>query len=163
MLSTTWLKLTVGSFGSAPTCFLRILRLVYAGFSTIFRHQFFRKFLGWIPDPEFLVPLVLIARSSVFGKNWKSFSVQVRNFIILPGQRALEEGIIFPLHEFAVVFQIRRFRLSIRMNDDHLLIILDRKETIVDIYFPVKVDYEKAEGKLMADERVLQILVPVVW
>uniref|UniRef100_A0A915PY48 D-lactate dehydrogenase (cytochrome) n=1 Tax=Setaria digitata TaxID=48799 RepID=A0A915PY48_9BILA len=54
-------------------------------------------------------------------------------------------------------------RLSIRMNDDHLLIILDRRQTILDIYFPVKVDYKKAAGKILSDEEILQILVPVVW
>uniref|UniRef100_A0A0R3RS27 PIH1 domain-containing protein n=1 Tax=Elaeophora elaphi TaxID=1147741 RepID=A0A0R3RS27_9BILA len=54
-------------------------------------------------------------------------------------------------------------RLNIRMNDDHLLIILDRKQTILDIYFPVKVDYKKAEVNLLLDEDIVRILVPVVW
>ncbi|EJD76660.1 hypothetical protein, variant [Loa loa] len=54
-------------------------------------------------------------------------------------------------------------RLNIRMNDDHLLIILDRKQTILDIYFPVKVDYKRVEVKLLSDEGILRILVPVVW
>lgn len=55
------------------------------------------------------------------------------------------------------------FRLNIRMNDDHLLIILDRKQTILDVYFPVKVDYKRVEAKFLTDERILRILVPVVW
>lgn len=49
------------------------------------------------------------------------------------------------------------------MNDDHLLIILDRKQTILDIYFPIKVDYERVEVKLLSSDRILRILVPVVW
>ncbi|MCP9264457.1 putative D-lactate dehydrogenase, mitochondrial [Dirofilaria immitis] len=34
-------------------------------------------------------------------------------------------------------------RLNIRMNDDHLLVILDRKQTLLDIYFPIRVDFKK--------------------
>lgn len=49
------------------------------------------------------------------------------------------------------------------MNDDHLLIILDRKQTILDIYFPIKVDYKRVEVKLLSSEGILRILVPVVW
>ncbi len=54
-------------------------------------------------------------------------------------------------------------RLNVRMNDDHLLIILDRKQTILDIYFPVKVDYKRVEAKLLLDEGILRILTPVIW
>ncbi|VDK80777.1 unnamed protein product [Litomosoides sigmodontis] len=54
-------------------------------------------------------------------------------------------------------------RLNIHMNDDHLLIILDRKQTILDIYFPMKVDYKRVEVKLLSSEGILRILVPVVW
>ncbi|VDN07436.1 unnamed protein product [Thelazia callipaeda] len=54
-------------------------------------------------------------------------------------------------------------RLKVRMNDDHLLVILDRKKTILDVYFPVKVNYETAAVKLFADKKMLQVLVPVVW
>ncbi|VDN90714.1 unnamed protein product [Brugia pahangi] len=54
-------------------------------------------------------------------------------------------------------------RLNVRMNDDHLLIILDRKQTILDIYFPVKVDYKRVEAKLLLDEGILRILAPVIW
>ncbi|CAG9533385.1 unnamed protein product [Cercopithifilaria johnstoni] len=54
-------------------------------------------------------------------------------------------------------------RLNIRMNDDHLLIILDRKQTILDIYFPIKVDYKRVKVKLLSSEGILRILVPVVW
>ncbi|KAL3985931.1 pre-RNA processing PIH1/Nop17 family protein [Acanthocheilonema viteae] len=54
-------------------------------------------------------------------------------------------------------------RLNIRMNDDHLLIVLDREQAILDIFFPIKVDYERVEVKLLSDEGILRILVPVVW
>ncbi|VDN49777.1 unnamed protein product [Gongylonema pulchrum] len=61
------------------------------------------------------------------------------------------------------VCEMGNFRLNIRMNYDHLRVILDEKETILDIYFPFRVDYENVKVKLMADHNELHFFAPVIW
>lgn len=49
------------------------------------------------------------------------------------------------------------------MNEDHILVILDKKQTIVDAYLAVKMDFEKAYAELHREQGTLRIVVPTLW
>lgn len=53
----------------------------------------------------------------------------------------------------------KRFR--IRMNGDHIIVQLDRRPPLIDIYVPFEMDYEKAKVQCVVNERTLRIIVPV--
>ncbi len=55
------------------------------------------------------------------------------------------------------------FRLSLEMNDDRVVVTWDNSTTLLDIFVPVCMDFEKADCELnVGGEHQLVITVPIV-
>uniref|UniRef100_A0A0N4UP68 PIH1 domain-containing protein n=1 Tax=Dracunculus medinensis TaxID=318479 RepID=A0A0N4UP68_DRAME len=54
-------------------------------------------------------------------------------------------------------------RLCLKINDDRLVLILDRRRTIADVYFPFKINYDNPNVELFVDKDTLRVTAAVVW
>ena len=49
------------------------------------------------------------------------------------------------------------------MNDDRVVLILDKTRTVADFFIPYSMDLEKAESDFDAKEAILTVKCPILW
>uniref|UniRef100_A0A914C256 PIH1 N-terminal domain-containing protein n=1 Tax=Acrobeloides nanus TaxID=290746 RepID=A0A914C256_9BILA len=54
-------------------------------------------------------------------------------------------------------------RLSLKMNDDRVVLILDKTRTVADFFIPYSMVLEKAESDFDAKEAILTVKCPILW
>jgi len=90
-------------------------------------------------------------------KEYKNYQMWIRN-----GGEQLEIRVDLP----STIFQgdsqsLDVDRLSLEMNDDHINVTLDHSTCLLDIFVPVKMDYEKADCELNVRNAEMVITVPI--